>query len=347
MTSRLRFAHTASAFLTVAVSVFFSTGSTAAEDMFYKDKTIRMISASAAGGGYDAIARLVAKHMPKHIPGNPHIIVVNMPGASGNLAANHVYNIAPKDGTAIGAFNRTSITAPLMGRDEIKFDLDQFQWLGTYASYRDNSFVLWIRRENPQRTIKDLQDPNMKTLNLGISGEEVTAVLKEALHLNVKLIRGYSGSAGLDLAFERGEVDGQTSGYDSVKANKSHWISEMARPIVQFGRGMVPLDIPDLKGIPTALQVAVSPDDKALIELGEIALIVARPFALPPGVPPERVEMLRRAFDKTMVDPELIKENGSQFEISPKSGEEVQKIIATLRTIPPAVVERYKKATAE
>ena len=343
MISTLRVALAAIAPFTVAVS----TAAMAAEDMFYKDKTIRMISASAAGGGYDAIARLVAKHMPKQIPGNPNTIVLNMPGASGNLAANHVFNIAPKDGTAIGAFNRTSVTAPLMGRDEIKFDLDQFQWLGTYASYRDNSFVLWIRAENPHRTIKDLQDPNMKALNLGISGEEVTAVLKEALHLNVKLIRGYTGSAGLDLAFERGEVDGQTSGYDGVKSNKSHWITQMARPIVQFARGMEPLDIPDLKGIPTALQIAASPDDKALIELAEIAFIVARPFALPPGVPPDRVEMLRRAFDKMMVDPELIQDNGNQFEISPKSGEEVQKIIAKLRSVPPAVVARYKKATAE
>lgn len=343
MNSRLRAAHMAIALFVVAGS----TAATAAEDMFFKDKTIRMVSASAAGGGYDAIARLVAKHMPKQIPGNPNIIVVNMPGASGNLAANHVYNIAPKDGTAIGAFNRTSIAAPLMGRGEIKFDLDQFQWLGTYASYRENSFVLWIRAESPHRTLKDLQDPNLKTLNLGISGEEVTAILKEALHLNVKLIRGYTGSAGLDLAFERGEVDGQTSGYDSVKSSKSHWITHMARPIVQFARGTEPLDNPDLKGVPTALQVAQSPEDKALIELAEIAFIVARPFALPPGVPPDRVEMLRRAFDKMMVDPELIHDNGNQFEISPKSGEEVQKIIAKLRTMPPDVVARYKKATAE
>ena len=345
MNSTPRFARTAVAVLTIAVAASTSIRSEAAEDMFYKDKTVRMISASAPGGGYDAIARLVAKHLPKHIPGNPNIIVVNMPGGGGNTAANHVYHIAPKDGTAIGAFNRASVTAPLMGKDEIKFDVDQFQWLGTYASYRDNSYVLWMRRGVPHRTLKDLQDTKLPMTNLGISGEEVTAVLKDALRLNVKLIRGYSGSADLDLAFERGEVDGQTSGYDSVKSTKSHWITNYALPFVQFGRGMVPLDIPDLKGVPTALQAATTPEDKALIELGEIALTVARPFALPPGVPAERVAMLRRAFDKTMTDPELIKENGVQFEISPKSGEEVQKIIGTLRHIPKSVIERYQEAT--
>jgi tripartite-type tricarboxylate transporter receptor subunit TctC len=340
-----RFARRVALFLTAAVATTASTGANAAEDMFFKDKQIRMISASAPGGGYDGIARLVAKHITKYIPGKPTIIVVNMPGGGGNTAANHVYNVAPKDGTAIGAFNRASVTAPLMGKDEIKFDVDQFQWLGTFASYRDNSYVLWMRRGIPHKTLKDLQDTKLPVTNLGISGEEVTAVLKDALHLNVKLIRGYQGSADLDLAFERGEVDGQTSGYDNVKASKSHWITSYALPFVQFGRGMVPLDIPDLKGIPTALQVATDPNDKALIELGEIALTVARPFALPPGVPAERVQMLRRAFDKVMVDPEMLKENGTQFEVSPKTGEEVQKILGTLKGMPKSVVERYKEAT--
>ena len=331
-----------------AMAAAITSGSTRSDAAdFYKDKQIRMIVASSAGGGYDAITRLVAKHMTKHIPGNPNIIVVNMPGGGGNTAANHVFNVAPKDGTVIGMFNRYAVVAPLMGKDEIKFKAEEFGWIGTYASYRDNSYVLWIRRGVPHRTMKDLQDTKLPMVNLGISGEEVTAVLKDALHLNVKLIRGYSGSADLDLAFERGEVDGQTSGYDSVKSKKSHWITNYALPFVQFGRGMVPLDIPDLKGIPTALQLATNPEDRALIELGEVALTVARPFAAPPGIPADRLEILRRAFDATVKDPDLIRENGDQFELSPKSGEEVQRIIGSLKDLPKSAVERYKKATAE
>lgn len=330
--------------LTVAW-VLGPTGSDAAD--FYKDKTIRMVVASSAGGGYDAIARLAAKHLPKHIPGNPSIVVVNMPGGGGNTAASHIFSVAPKDGLTIGMLNRYAVVAPLLGRAEIKFKAEEFGWIGTYASYRDNSYVLWIRRAVPHRTIQDVQNASMPMLNLGISGEEVTAVLKEALHLNVKLIRGYSGSSDLDLAFERGEVDGQTSGYDYVKAQKSHWISSYARPFVQFGRGMTPLDIPDLKGIPTALQLAKNPEDRALIELGEVALTVARPFAAPPGIPADRLEILRRAFDATVKDPELIRDNGTQFELSPKSGAEVQKIVAGLKDLPPSAIERFKKATAE
>jgi hypothetical protein len=313
---------------------------------FYKDKTIRIVVSFAPGGGYDMIARLLAKHMPKHIPGNPNILVVNVPGAAGIIAANQVFNLAPKDGTTMGMFNRFVVVAPLLGKDEVKFKAEEFNWVGTYASYRDNAYVLWIRRAVPHQNILDLRNPQMPMINLGTGGEDVTPILKDGLGLtNVNIIRGYTGSSDLDLAFERGEVDGQTSGLDNVKAVKSHWITSYSRPFVQFGRGMVRLDVPELKGIPTALELAVTAEDKALVELGEVALTVARPFALPPGVPADRVAILRKAFDDTLADPELIKEN--TFELSPKGGLEVQRIVSDLTKVPKASIERYKAAIGE
>lgn len=345
MTGRLAFASLALCLVSFAAIPSTARGQTSD---FFKDKTIRIVVSYAAGGGYDLIARLVAKHLPKHIPGNPNVIVVNMPGGGGNTAANHLFNIAPKDGTAIGVLNRFVVIAPLLGKAEIKFKAEEFNWLGTYASYRDNAYVLWVRRGAPHRNIADLRDPKMPQMNIGNAGEEVSPLLKDGLRLSsVTIVKGYSGSSDLDLAFERGEVDGQTSGYDSVKSHKAHWITDYARPFVQFGRGMVRLDIPDLKGVPTALELATDPEDRALIELGEVPLTVARPFALPPGVPADRVALLRRAFDATVADPELIKENGTLFELSPKSGLEVQKIVGGLLNLPKASIERYKAATGE
>lgn len=328
----------------MAAVVFFgvSFGSDAYAQDFYKGKQIRLIVSSAAGGGYDSVARLLQRYMPQYIPGNPAMIVMNMPGAGGLIAANNIANIAEKDGTVIALLNRYVTVLPVLGAEQAKFKSENLQWIGTTASYSDNAYLLVIRAALPHRTIADLRNPDMP-INIGVTGTDVPAILKEALGFNFKLISGYKGSDDMELAFERGEVDGHTSGYNSVLSRHPDWIEKgFIRTMLQFGR----VDrLPELKDVPTAREVARTPADRALIEFAELPLLIARPIAAPPGTPADRVKILREAFAKTMADPGHKKESDKQkLELSPKTGEEVQAIVASLGKVEPSVVQRYLKA---
>ena len=309
---------------------------------FYRGKQMKLIVGSAAGGGYDLYARMMQRYMPKYIPGNPSIVVMNMPGAGGLIAANNIANLAEKDGLVFGAFNRYSSVMPLLGDEQAKFKTEEFQWIGTTASYSDNAYLLVIRGALPHMTVADMRNPAM-TLNIGSSGTDVPAILKEALGLNFKLISGYKGGNDLELAFERGEVDGHTSGYTSIVSRHGDWLGQgQIRPMIQFGR-VERMAI--LKDVPTARELAETLADRALIEFAEVPLLMARPFAAPPGVPLERAKILREAFLKVVADRDYLEEGEKQkLELTPKSGEEVQAIVASLATVEPAVVQRYLKA---
>lgn len=314
-------------------------GGAAAQD-FYKGKTVKLIVGAAAGGGYDTHSRMIAKHMTKHIAGNPGIVVMNMPAAGGLVATNHVYALADKDGSSIGLFNRYSILAGVLGNEQARFKVEEFHWLGTPASYSDNAYLFVIRSALPHKTVEDLRkaDP---PLSVGNVGSAPVRVLKEALGLNLKIIEGYKGSSELDLAFERGEVDGHTVGWANMLSRQPEWIEKnFIRPIIQFGR----VDrLPALKDVPTAREVAATPEARALIEFTETPLMMAFPFAAPPGVPADRVTILRQAFRGTMNDndyrADVVK---SKLEYSPKYGDEVQEIIASMARTPKEVTDRYK-----
>jgi tripartite-type tricarboxylate transporter receptor subunit TctC len=320
----------------------FAISATASAQEFYKGKQIRLIVSSAAGGGYDSVGRLLQRYMPQYIPGSPNIVVMNMPGAGGLIAANNIANIAEKDGTVITLLNRYVTVMPVLGAEQAKFKSEDLQWIGTTASYSDNAYLLVIRSALPHKTVADMRNPDMP-INIGVTGTDVPAILKEALGFNFKLISGYKGSDDMELAFERGEVDGHTSGYNSVLSRHPEWIEKgFIRTMLQFGR----VDrLPDLKDVPTAREVATTPADRALIEFAELPLLIARPVAAPPGTPADRVKILRDAFAKTMADPQHKVESDKQkLELSPKSGEEVQAIVASLAKVEPDVVQRYLKA---
>jgi tripartite-type tricarboxylate transporter receptor subunit TctC len=265
-----------------------------------------------------------------------------MPGAGGLIAANNIANIAEKDGTVIALLNRYITVMPVLGAEQAKFKSEELQWVGTTASYSDNAYLLVIRAALPHKTIADLRNPEMP-INIGVTGTDVPAILKEALGLNFKLISGYKGSDDMELAFERGEVDGHTSGYNSVLSRHPQWIEKgFIRTMLQFGR----IDrLPVLKDVPTARELATNPADRALIEFAELPLLIARPVAAPPGIPADRLKILREAFDKTMADADHKAESDKQkLELSPKSGAEVQEIAASLAKVDPEVVQRYLKA---
>ena len=330
--------------LAAAAVIFASAGlaGNASAQEFYKGKQIRLIVGSASGGGYDGVARLLQRFMPQYIDGNPTIVVVNMPGAGGLVAANHFANIAEKDGTVLGVLNRFAAIMPVLGSEQAKFKTEDLQWIGTTASYSDNAYLLVIRSALPHKTIEDMRNA-ATPLNIGITGTDVPAILKEALGLNFKLITGYKGSEEMELAFERGEIDGHSTAYSSILQRHPSWFgSGFIRPMIQFARTE---RLAALKDVPTARELAQTQDDRELIEFAELPMLMARPLAAPPGVPKDRVEMLRVAFNKTMADPQHKAESARlNLELAPKSGEEVEAIIASLSKVEPAVLQRYMKA---
>lgn len=328
-------------FLFATTAGLLLSASAGAQD-FYAGKTIKIVVGSTAGGGYDSYARLLARHMNKYIPGQPTAVVVNVPGADGIIAANHLYNLADKDGTVFGTFNRYVVLLSLLGSKQARFDPEKFGWIGTTASYSDNAYLLVIRSALPHRTIADLRNPQMP-VHLGNSGTDVPAILREALGLNFKVVAGYKGSDDLEIAFERGEVDAHTSGWTSIQSRHADWIKDgFIRPMIQFGR----VDrLAALSDVPTARELTTNPQDRALIEFAELPLLIARPFAAPPGVPKDRLEMLRAAFSKVVLDPAYLAEGSKQkLELTPMDGATVSKLVDAITTAPPSVVERYKKA---
>lgn len=306
---------------------------------FYRGKTIRLIVGASAVGGYNLHARTVARYMPRHIPGNPNIVVVNMPAGTGIAAINHVYNIADKDGTIFGLFNRYTVLLPILGAEQAKYKSEELNWLGTTDDYSDNAYLFIIRANLPQTDIDAVRKAN-PPLNVGLMGAAPIQVINEALGLNLKMIGGYT-SDNLEIAFENGEVDGHTIGYQTLLARKPDWLEKkIARPMIQFGRAS---RHPDLPNVPTARELATTREELAMIEFVEAPLLVGYPFALPPGVPAERVSILRKAFQDTMNDQEFQAEMKRQsLEFAPKNGEAIAETLRQLSKAPQSVIERYK-----
>lgn len=306
---------------------------------FYRGKTIKLAVGASVGRGYSSHAQAVARHIGGHIPGKPIVVVENMPAGGGLAATNYIYNAASRDGLEIGLFNRYTLLAPLLGVSQAAFKPEQFNWLGTTASYSDNAYVFLVRASLPVKSVDDLRriDP---PLNVGNVSAAPIRVLNEALGLHLKLISGYQGDA-LDLGFEHGEVDGHTVGYMTMLSTKPYWVTQgLVRILIQFGRSD---RLPALAQVPTARELARTPADLSLIEFSEAPIMIGYPFAAPPGVPPERVAILRKAFDDTMADPAFKAEvKAENLEYSPRTGAEVGALVEGLADTPADVVARYK-----
>jgi tripartite-type tricarboxylate transporter receptor subunit TctC len=311
----------------------------AASEEFYKGKVIRLIVGSQVGASYDSYARSLARHMPKHIPGNPKIVVQNLPGAGGLLAANTLYNIAQRDGTTIGMLNRVTILAALVGNEQARYKAERFNWLGTAASFENNAFLFIIRSALPYKTVDDLRRPG-PPLHVGESGSPIISLLKKVFHLNVSIIKGY-GKGALDLAFERGEVDGEGFAYANLLARRPDWLKKkFIRVMIQFGHTKRFSAYPN---VPTGQEIAATAQDRDVVELAESSLRIAYPFAMPPDVPPELVATMQRAFMQTMNDPAYRNDvTKGKLEYSPKDGIEVQRVIERVASMAPETIARYK-----
>lgn len=313
---------------------------------FYKNKTIRYIVSSPPGGGYDLYSRLIARHMPKYIPGSPKIIVQNMPGGGHLIATRYLYSAARKDGTVIGSISRNIPHVEMfLGEEEAKFKSTNFHWLG---SVTDEVQICAVRGDLPIKGLKDMQ-ASKKPINLagqapGISPSDQARLLREGFNANVNVVDGYSGTSKRRLALERGETDGMCGwSWTSVRGTAQEWLDKgFLRPVLQLGLKTHP-EL-DKLGVPALYPMAPNKEIKQVMELMFTPMAMGRPVLTVPGVPMERVALLRTALNKTMADPEFLKEaKALRLEVNPLTGEQVQELVVNLFNFPPEVKERTKK----
>ena len=319
---------------------------------FYKGKRVNLIVSYGPGGGYDVYARVLARHIGRHIPGNPSIVVQNMPGAGSLRGANYLYNVAPKDGTAFGTFARNMAMLGLVKTGQnIQFDPLKFTWLGSSSSLANDAYVLLVRRDAKAKTIDDARRAGGPPIILGstaegTSSDAMAVLLREWLGFNVKVIPGYTDSGVLFLAIERGEVEGRTVGLSSVRANKPDWLKPngFARVMVVFGRATRFAEFPDA---PTARELAKDAADRNLIEILEMPYALSRPYAAPPEVPPDRARALQQAFMATQKDPAYLADADKVgIEISPIGGAEIRKLIEQIAKTPADQLKRIENLIA-
>ena len=310
---------------------------------FYRGKQMQFIIRTAAGGDYDSYSRLLARHMSKHIPGNPNIVAINMPGAGGIVAANFVGNLAPKDGTILTMVSQgLPVDQALALNPSLKVDLRKLNWIGNVVN-ANQLLVVWNKTK-----VQTLEEAKKTEVKIGSTGAGSASVQLPAFYNNVlgtkfKIISGYIGGLEIDLAMERGEVEGRgTNTYTGYQTSKPNWIAnKLIIPLVQVGLAKEP----ELPNVPLLLDQPVKPQDKPLLEYVSKAITVGRPVATTPGVPPERVAALRKAFDETLLDPEFIAEAKQQnAEVRPMTGEVLEKIIRDLIEAPQDVRDRVKVA---
>jgi tripartite-type tricarboxylate transporter receptor subunit TctC len=337
---------TAWAFVALSFAVFVcGTLPAAGQDdvaAFYRGKQIRIVVGSAAGGGYDLFARIVARHMSDHIPGNPTIVVQNLPAAGGLVMTNQLFSVGPKDGTVIGAPINGIPTAPLLQPQAARFDATRLSWLG---STNREAYVAFVWHTVPVNRITDLM---RREVVVGATAPGTTMVdfpllTRDILGLKFRIVRGYESTPQINYAIERGEVEGMGGiGWASMKAQTPHWITEnKIRVIGQYGLQRYA----ELGDVPTMLELAKSEADAQALRMLFARTEYGRPYFLPPDVPAERVQALRRAFDATMKDQGFIADAARlQLEIDPMKGEDLQALVTGLAGTPAETVARVRAA---
>ena len=315
-----------------------------AQEPFFKGKTVRIVVGFAAGGGFDTYTRAIARYWGRHIPGNPSIIVENMAGAGSLIAANHVYKAVRPDGLTIGNFGGGLFMQQLKGGAGIEFDARKFEFLG--VPVQDNRSCVFTKASGITSMERWMAAKTPVKVGATAPGDLVhdgPKILQAALGLPIHLVSGYKGTADIRLGAESGELAGGCWGWDSIKATWSRALeSGEAIVVVQ----MVSKPHPDLPKVPLAISYAKSDDARQLIESGvSIPAITNRPYVVTPGTPKDRVQMLRKAFDATMKDPEFVADaKKSRIDLEPIGGAEVQKMVADMFNLSPALIAKLRDA---
>ena len=315
-----------------------------AQELFYKGKTGRIVVGFAAGGGFDTYARAISRHIGKHIPGNPTFIVENMPGAGSLIAANHVYKVAKPDGLTLGHFGGGLFMQQLKGGAGIEFDAQKFEFLGVpIQDTRACAFTKASGITSMERWMAAKTPVKVGATAPGDLVHDAPKILQAALGLPIQLVSGYKGTADIRLGAESGELAGGCWGWDSIRATwRKALESGEAVMVVQ----MVSKPHRELPNVPLAISYAKTEEARQLIETGVTTpAITNRPYVLPPGTPKDRVQLLRKAFMDTMTDPEFMADaKKSKLDLDPIDGEEVQKMVAGMFKLSPALVGKLKEA---
>ena len=329
--------------MTLIAMAAFSHGA-AQSQPYYEGKTLRIVVGLAPGGGFDTYARAIGRHLGRHIPGNPAVIVDNMPGAGSILMTNHLYKVAKPDGLTVGHFNGAIILGQVLGQQGIEFDARRFEYLG--AAVKED-VVCGLTKASGITSIEQWQAAKAPVklggVATGATPDNSGRILKAALGLPVQVVSGYKGTAVIRLAAESGEIAGGCWSWESMRVT---WRKGLETgdviPVVQI----VARAFPDLPNVPLAINFAKTEDARRLIEVGvQNSSAFSRPFALAPGTPKDRVEILRKAFHATLKDPEFLAEaQKANLEIDPVTGEEMSRLVNDVFTLDAALVEKLRQA---
>jgi tripartite-type tricarboxylate transporter receptor subunit TctC len=315
---------------------------------FYTGKQIRLIVGFPAGGGYDAYSRVLARHMSKHIPGNPTMIVQNQEGAASRVAANNLFNVAPKDGTTLGTLDQATPSDQALGESGVQFDTAKFNWLGN-PIVDNNVTSLWSTLG--VNTIDEMRAKGAAIICGGSGATSSSVTYPQALNnlagTKAKIIAGYPGSPQMDLAMERGEINCRGGNqWSSTVSARADWLRDKKIVIVmQWGPEKNP-EISQTMGrdVPLISDFAKTDEDKRAMQFVTASVAIGRPLVAPPGVPAERIAALRRAFDDTMTDPEYLADaTKSKLIVKPISGEKLQAYVVGVATSSGAIIARAKE----
>jgi tripartite-type tricarboxylate transporter receptor subunit TctC len=324
-----------------AVALFGASTAFAQNPDFYRGKTVTLVVSSSVGGGYDLMSRTIAKYLGRHLLGNPRIVVQNMLGAGGIVAMNYFYASAPKDGTFLGGMQNNTPFEPLLGTTEAKYDPTKFNWLGS-PSVEVGLVAVW--HNVPVNSLADLKTHE---ITVGSSGANSTPsfyarLINETLGTKMKIVVGYPGQNEVYFAMERGEVDGFPSlFYNTLNATRPNWRTEKnIKLILQYGLEKEAA-IPE---VPSALDLVSDPEDKLLLQAGLAEVTLGRPYLMPPGVPADRVAIMRKALEDTFRDSGFLADaKRLSLGVEPRSGAQVQALIAETYRTPPKIVERLRQ----
>jgi tripartite-type tricarboxylate transporter receptor subunit TctC len=300
-------------------------------------KNVQMLIGFGPGGGYDLWGRVVARHIGKHLPGNPAVVPQNMPGAGSFVAANNIYNLAPKDGSVMGIIARDAALGPITGATGARFDPTRITWLGTPTTETN---VCIASSTAKVKTLKDLYSMQLIVGDTGVGTgtHSYPKALNALLGMKFKIIAGFPSSSDVFLAMERGEVDGICESLDSVSGKRPDWIPSKKVTIL-FQGGAAPN--PQLKDVPFVPDLAHSQDDRLAIEFLYAGQGIGRPFVAPPDMPADRLKMVRDAFRDTMKDPEFIEDaRRNMLDVEPEDGEHLTALIQKVYQTPKPIVDK-------
>jgi tripartite-type tricarboxylate transporter receptor subunit TctC len=333
-------------FWLLAISCWLSLHGLLCADDFYKGKTVRIIVGGSAGGGFDTYSRVMARHMGKHIPGHPAILVENMTGAGTLIAAKYLHGSAKPDGLSFGIFNGSLILGRALGMKGIDFDVRELQYLGVPVQ---DSPVCALRKEsgiaNIDQWLATKTPVKIGGLSPGNSTSDVPRILRATLDLPIQVVDGYKGTAEVRLAADAGEVHGGCWAWESVKVTWAKGVqSGEVTPVLQT----TAKKIPDLPNVPLALDLARTDEARQLLRAGAIdPAAIVRVYVTTPRIPKDRLQILRRAFTNTLTDPDFVAEmKKSNLDINPLTGEEVEKIVHSLFNLNPALLSKLAKILA-